>query len=96
MFYGPNKNLGHSSIILMIEAQPLYLNALVAKVPKSRTQGKTVVIRPTVSAQRKYNMELQEALARNSFANVNCSSWYKTESGKITNNWSGTVVDYQR
>ncbi|KAL5050542.1 hypothetical protein BDW71DRAFT_215841 [Aspergillus fruticulosus] len=96
MFYGPNTNLGHSSIILMIEAQSRYLNALVAKVLKARTQGKTLVLKPTISALRKYNMQLEEALARSSFADANCSSWYKTESGKITNNWSGTVVDYQR
>ncbi|KAL4753915.1 hypothetical protein BDW72DRAFT_209272 [Aspergillus terricola var. indicus] len=96
MFYGPNTNLGHSSIILMIEAQSRYLNALIAKVLKARTQGKTLTIKPTVRALRKYNMELQKALARSSFADANCSSWYKTENGKITNNWSGTVIDYQR
>ncbi|RDW81202.1 flavin-containing monooxygenase [Aspergillus mulundensis] len=96
MFYGPNTNLGHSSIILMIEAQSRYLNALAARVLKARTQGKTLVIKPNVGALQKYNMELQEALARSSFADANCSSWYKTEDGKITNNWSGTVVDYQR
>ncbi|EAA65042.1 hypothetical protein AN1877.2 [Aspergillus nidulans FGSC A4] len=96
MFYGPNTNLGHSSIILMIEAQSRYLNALVARVLQARTQGKTLIIKPTVRALQKFNMELQKALARSSFADANCSSWYKTENGKITNNWSGTVVDYQR
>ncbi|KAL4764175.1 flavin-containing monooxygenase [Aspergillus foveolatus] len=84
MFYGPNTNLGHSSVILMIEAQSRYLNALVARVLQARTQGKTLVIKPNVRALRKYNIELQKA------------SWYKTENGKITNNWSGTVIDYQR
>ncbi|KAL3437284.1 hypothetical protein BDV09DRAFT_201991 [Aspergillus tetrazonus] len=84
------------SIILMIEAQSRYLNALVARVLQARTQGKTLVIKPTVRALQKYNIELQKALARSSFADANCSSWYKTENGKITNNWSGTVIDYQR
>lgn len=80
----------------MIEAQSRYLNALVGKVLQARKQGKNFVIKPEVHALRKYNQELQEALARSSFADSNCSSWYKTEKGKITNNWSGTVVDYQR
>ncbi|KAL4739421.1 hypothetical protein BDV11DRAFT_215237 [Aspergillus similis] len=96
MFYGPNTKLGHSSVILMVEAQSRYLNAIVARVFKARTQGKTLVIKPTVRALRKYSMELQKALARSSFADANCSSWYKTENGKITNNWPGTVIDYQR
>ncbi|KAL4922314.1 hypothetical protein BDW62DRAFT_207625 [Aspergillus aurantiobrunneus] len=96
MFYGPNTNLGHSSIILMIEAQSRYLNALVGKVLRARTQGKTLAIKPDTDALRKYNQDLQEALARSSFADSNCSSWYKTEEGKITNNWSGTVVEYQK
>jgi hypothetical protein len=80
----------------MIETQSRYLNALVARVLKARTQGKTLAIKPAVHALRKYNKELQKALARSSFADANCSSWYKTENGKITNNWSGTVIDYQR
>ncbi|KAL4932844.1 flavin-containing monooxygenase [Aspergillus undulatus] len=96
MFYGPNTNLGHSSIILMIEAQSQYLNAIVGKVLRARAQGKTLAMKPDVDALRKFNQELQAELARSSFADSNCSSWYKTEEGKITNNWSGTVVDYQR
>jgi hypothetical protein len=87
---------GHSSIILMIESQSRYLNALVGEVLRARTQGKTLIITPNVNALHEYNRELQEDLARSSFADSNCSSWYKTKEGKITNNWSGTVVDYQR
>ncbi|KAL2870445.1 flavin-containing monooxygenase [Aspergillus lucknowensis] len=97
MLYGPNTNLvGHNSIILMIEAQSRYLNALVGEVLRARLQGKTLAIKPHPNALQVYNRELQEVLARSSFADINCSSWYKTEEGKITNNWSGTVVDYQR
>lgn len=29
------------------------------------------------------------------FADPNCNSWYKNESGLITNNWAGTVIEYQ-
>ncbi|KAL4804476.1 hypothetical protein BDV18DRAFT_143233 [Aspergillus unguis] len=96
MFYGPNTNLGHSSIILMIEAQSRYINAMVNKVLRARARGKTLAITPEVNALRKFNQEIQETLARSSFADANCNSWYKTDEGKITNNWSGTVVDYQR
>lgn len=80
----------------MIESQSRYLNALVGKVLQARKQGKSLAIKPDIKALKKYNRELQDALAQSSFADSNCSSWYKTEEGKITNNWSGTVVDYQR
>ncbi|KAL2858012.1 hypothetical protein BJY01DRAFT_259074 [Aspergillus pseudoustus] len=96
MFYGPNTNLGHNSIILMIEAQSRYLNAILGEVLRARAKGKTLSVRPNPDALKRYNRELQEVLAKSSFADSNCSSWYKTEEGKITNNWSGTVVDYQR
>ncbi|KAL2818466.1 hypothetical protein BDW59DRAFT_181883 [Aspergillus cavernicola] len=96
MFYGPNTNLGHNSIILMIEAQSRYLNALVGEVLQARRQGKSLAIKPNPDALRQYNGEIQAVLARSSFADPNCRSWYKTEGGKITNNWSGTVIDYQR
>ncbi|KAL4791684.1 hypothetical protein BDV19DRAFT_401108 [Aspergillus venezuelensis] len=96
MFYGPNTNLGHSSIILMIEAQSRYLNAIVGKVLQARARGDTLSIKPDVTALLKFNKSLQEELAKSSFADSNCSSWYKTDEGKITNNWAGTVIDYQR
>ncbi|KKK16969.1 hypothetical protein AOCH_002641 [Aspergillus ochraceoroseus] len=96
MVYGPNTSLGHNSIILMIEAQSRYLSALVGEVLRARLQGKTLVIKPKPSASAEYNHKLQEMLTRTSFADSRCRSWYKTEQGKITSNWSGTVVDYQR
>ena len=46
-------------------------------------------------AQTRYNAELQRDLAKTAWA-AGCSSWYKTASGKVTNNWSGFTVDYWR
>ncbi|KAJ6119830.1 hypothetical protein N7523_004110 [Penicillium sp. IBT 18751x] len=95
MFYGPNTNLGHNSIILMIEAQSRYLNAMVSEVIRARQQGKTLSLKPTEAAMKDYNDKIQALLRRSSFADPNCNSWYKTDDGIITNNWSGTVLDYQ-
>ncbi|GME64216.1 Flavin-containing monooxygenase-like protein [Neofusicoccum parvum] len=95
MFYGPNTNLGHNSIVLMIEAQSRYLNALVGKVLEARRKGERLALLPRPDVVRAYNEELQEVLGKSSFADPKCQSWYKNEDGKITNNWSNTVVDYQ-
>jgi hypothetical protein len=80
----------------MIEAQSRYINALVGEILRARRQGQSLAIKPNPDALERYNRELQQVLATGSFADPKCSSWYKTEEGKITNNWSSTVVDYQR
>lgn len=96
MLYGPNSNLGHNSIILMIEAQSRYINALVHEVTRARSEGETLVIQAKRSRLEEYNRDVQAALAKSSFADPNCASWYKTAEGVITNNWSSTVVEYQK
>lgn len=96
MLYGPNSNLGHNSIILMIEAQSRYINALIGEVLKAKRAGKTLSIRPNPDVVAKYNKWLQSILEKTSFADPRCTSWYKNEEGKITNNWALTVVEYQK
>ncbi|KAF2803953.1 flavin-binding monooxygenase-like protein [Mytilinidion resinicola] len=95
VFYGPNTNLGHNSIVLMIEAQSRYLAALVATVLDARGAGRPLALVPREERVREFNAEIQERLGRSSFADERCRSWYKNSEGRITNNWSGTVVEYQ-
>jgi hypothetical protein len=45
-------------------------------------------------AQDAYNAELQAKLATTVWA-ANCGSWYKHD-GKITNNWSGSTIEFWR
>ncbi|KAF2027603.1 flavin-binding monooxygenase-like protein [Setomelanomma holmii] len=95
MFYGPNTNLGHNSIILMIEAQSRYLNTLVSAVLDARNRGAKIGLMPKETRTEAFNDKIQEILKKSSFADPNCGSWYKNAEGRITNNWSGTVVEYQ-
>jgi hypothetical protein len=87
--------IGHNSIVLMIEAQSRYLNGMVGEVIHARQQGKTLSLKPKLAVLQSFNEKLQNALKSTSFADPNCNSWYKRDDGVITNNWSGTVVDYQ-
>ncbi|KAF1939657.1 flavin-binding monooxygenase-like protein [Clathrospora elynae] len=95
LFYGPNTNLGHNSIILMIEAQSRYLNTLVSAVLDARNRGERIGIMPKQERTEEFNEGIQEVLKKSSFADPKCASWYKNDEGRITNNWSGTVVQYQ-
>jgi hypothetical protein len=97
MLYGPNGNLGHNSIILMIEAQSRYISALVREVLRAKTDGESLTVTPKKERVDAYNRTIQTVLQKSSFADPNCTSWYKDDtSGLITNNWSGTVLDYQK
>ena len=96
MLYGPNTNLGHNSIILMIESQSRYINGLIKPVLDARKQGKTLSLRPKPEKIKSYNEIIQTELQNSSFNDPNCHSWYKNEAGLITNNWSRTVVAYQK
>lgn len=86
---------GHNSIILMIEAQSRYLNGMIGEVLRARQQGKSLAVRPRAETVQQYNETIQAQLRTSAFADPNCNSWYKTEDGRITNNWPGTVPRYQ-
>ena len=87
--YGPNTNLGHNSILFMLECQTRYivdcLGAMVAQDLAS------IDVLPEVQAA--YNVEIQAALAQTAWAQVE-KSWYKNERGRIVNNWPYTTARY--
>lgn len=90
MLYGPNTNLGHNSIILMIEAQSRYINGLIKPVLEARNQGNALSLTPKRGKIEEFNEEIQRELRASAFNDPNCDSWYKNEAGLITNNWSRT------
>jgi cation diffusion facilitator CzcD-associated flavoprotein CzcO len=96
IMYGPNTNLSHNSIILMIEAQSRYISALIKEVTDGATAGRQVVIQPRSQKVKDYNVDLQSDLSKTNYADPNCNSWYKlSETGRVVNNWPRTAVEYQ-
>jgi cation diffusion facilitator CzcD-associated flavoprotein CzcO len=89
MLYGPNTNLGHTSILFMVERQIDYILRLLKEM-QGRGAGEITV---RAEAQDRYNKVLQAVLKQSPWAS-DCGSWYKTESGKITNNWPHSTQDY--
>lgn len=80
----------------MIESQSRYINGLIKPVLDARRQGKALSLQPKPEKMKEYNAEIQSELLNSSFNDPNCNSWYKNENGIITNNWSRTVVNYQK
>jgi cation diffusion facilitator CzcD-associated flavoprotein CzcO len=89
VLYGPNTNLGHNSIIFMLERQIAYTLTWIRRM----VEDDQATIEVRASAQEASNERLRRHLERTVWA-ASCHSWYKTASGKITNNWSGPTVAY--
>jgi hypothetical protein len=58
----------------------------------SMREGKSIEVRKLVFEN--FNEKLQKSMETSAFSS-NCSSWYKNAAGKVINNWSGTVDEYQ-
>ncbi|KAI4129002.1 MAG: hypothetical protein LQ338_002469 [Usnochroma carphineum] len=95
MLYGPNTNLAYNSLILQIEAQSLYINTLISAVLGAKRSGRTLQLQPKTRVFEAYNEEVQARLSRSTFADPNCTSWFKDQHGRITTNWCGSAIQYQ-
>jgi len=86
--YGPNTNLGGSSIIGMMEAQAGW----IAQVARALAEGdhRSYEVRPEVAAA--YDREMQGRLGSSVWAQ--CDNWYR-DGGRITTNWPGLVSEYK-
>ncbi|KAK0506884.1 hypothetical protein JMJ35_010584 [Cladonia borealis] len=74
MLYGPNTNLSHVSVMLMIEAQVRYISAMVQVVQEAVIVGSSLTICPKIQAVAQYNDTLQERLNKTVFAESACRS----------------------
>ncbi len=90
MMYGPNTNLGHNSIIVMIEAQVRYILSCLKQLEANNSHS--LDVKPEV--QKRYNEWLQAGMQNKVWSQVE-HSWYK-EKGKITNNWVGRTAHYRK
>jgi cation diffusion facilitator CzcD-associated flavoprotein CzcO len=91
VLYGPNTNLGHNSIIVMLEAQIGWVVQAVRLL--RRAAGRTLEVRPEVAAG--FDAWVQERVGHTVFAG-GCRSWYLTASGRNTQNWPASTLTFRR
>jgi hypothetical protein len=91
VLYGPNTNLGHNSILVMLEAQVGWVVQAVRELQDRRIGWMDV--RPDVAAA--FDGWIQRRLAGTVFA-TGCHSWYLTESGRNTQNWPASTLTFRR
>jgi cation diffusion facilitator CzcD-associated flavoprotein CzcO len=92
LFYGPNLNLGHSSIVYMLESQMNY--ALDGLRTMRLTGAAEFDVRP--EAQAAFNEELQKRLAGTVWNTGGCGSWYIDRNGRNSIQWPGHTFEYRR
>ncbi|SDS47621.1 Predicted flavoprotein CzcO associated with the cation diffusion facilitator CzcD [Halopseudomonas sabulinigri] len=90
MLYGPNTNLGHNSIVYMLESQFRYVVQCLQTLRRRRLRYLDV----RSDVQLSYNQRLQHNAKRTVWAQ-GCSSWYLTAEGKQTVNWPGFTFAYR-
>ena len=91
LLYGPNLNLGHNSIVYMLESQ---MNYAIDALRQMRALGGTE-FEVRAEAQAAYNEEIQERLASTVWAS-GCGSWYIDRNGRNSIQWPGFTFEYRR
>jgi len=89
MLYGPNTNLGHSSIVFMLECQIAHVMRCLHKLRAARGAAIEVGAAP----YERYNAHLQRRIRGTVF--TGCGNWYVDPGGRHTVNWPGFTTGYR-
>src|SRR3954471_1493511 len=92
LLYGPNLNLGHSSIVYMLESQIRYVMEALAAMRERRAAELEV----TRDAQECWNAWVQERLSGTVWDTGGCSSWYVDSNGRNSVIWPDFTFKFRR
>ncbi|QBR03439.1 flavin-containing monooxygenase [Paraburkholderia pallida] len=87
--YGPNTNLGHNSIVYMLESQIAHVMRCVRAM--RRAGASAIDVDPR--RYRRFNERVQQRLAGSVWSS--CKSWYVDASGHNSTNWPGFTLTYR-
>jgi cation diffusion facilitator CzcD-associated flavoprotein CzcO len=80
---GPNTGLGHTSVVLMAEAQAGYIRQALEHMERAGVAA----LEPREEAQDAWNDEIQSKSAGTVWLNGGCHSWYIDRNGKNSTLW---------
>ncbi len=89
---GPNTGLGHSSVMLMVEAQIAHVLGVLSLMDR-RGAG---AIEPRAEAQARYVTSIDERLAPTVWNSGGCKSWYLDATGRNSALWPDGVGRFRR
>ena len=88
---GPNTGLGHSSMVLMIEAQVEYVRDAL----RTMAHHEYATVEPRRTEQDAWNDDLHRRMQRTVWSTGGCESWYLDEHGRNTTLWPRTTVAFR-
>jgi cation diffusion facilitator CzcD-associated flavoprotein CzcO len=83
LLLGPNTGLGHTSVLVMAEAQVGYVSRALAHM---RAHG-IGVVEPRAEAQRRWNQAVQRRMSGTVWMAGGCRSWYIDRNGRNSTLW---------
>jgi cation diffusion facilitator CzcD-associated flavoprotein CzcO len=89
---GPNTGIGHTSAIVVIEAQLQYILRAMAAVERA---GKRA-IRVQPAAEQRYTDHIHAEMEKTVWHWGGCNSWYKSKSGKVIAMFPGFSLTFKR
>ncbi len=87
---GPNTGLGHTSVVLMIEAQIEHLLKLLRRLRSARA------LEPRSSAQDEFVRAVDRDVQNTVWNTGGCQSWYLDRTGRNSTIWPKSVVSYRK
>lgn len=89
---GPNTGIGHTSLLVMIEAQLGYLVACLRHLQKRRIASFEVRREP----YEEFNREIRRKMQHTVWLRGGCASWYLDSHGRNTTLWPDYTWKYRR
>lgn len=89
MLYGPNTNLGHNSIVYMLESQITH----VIRCWRTLNSTGTNTVEIDRSAYDRFHDKTQKLLSNTVWNG--CKSWYVDDAGNNSTNWPGFTFSYR-
>ena len=91
LMLGPNTGLGHTSVVLMAEAQARYVLGALEHMDRAGIAA----LEPTAAAQETWNRRVQAAMAGTVWTAGGCASWYLDRHGRNTTLWPRFAFQFQ-
>lgn len=92
LLHGPNTVTGHTSAIVVLEAQVDYVLAAIDQV----LQAEADTVEVTAAAEAEYTEGVHAGLEGTVWATGGCHSWYASKSGKLTGLLPGFTFLFRR
>lgn len=87
---GPNTGIGHTSAIVIIEAQMHYIMKSILETHKQNAKAISV----NTDAEDKYTSMIHDEMKKTVWHTGGCTSWYQSKSGKVIAMFPGFTFTY--